>query len=529
MRQLSTDLQRNYTSHSVPHRLRRYRRPNLPVLFYNIIGRNWQAALRRIQTHPHEMYSVEDSSGDTPLHFACRLDPPVQVVESLMPICYEKNKEGATPLHVAASQRCSIDVISTMVDEKYSLDGQVVLTLSLTNMERTPLHYACSSFRGLGFDAFRVLLQATIKACSSRKVKDTVLQYDGGSADVLDDEMINDDISWVEEAVEEKNAFTLQDRKGNSPLSLLFKRYRERVKYVIRSLERTAPSPLSAARTIQDELGGLWLKARLLVCLMAESKKESTDSFEFLKEGEFNHGVDVIAQEAARWAAQRHQSNDYEKDDEDDDIVESDFRLVHSSVALTGYGCPLEMIRLAISVYPNQVREMDADGNLPLHIAAVSSGFVSSHTFSDEDSLVSNLSNLSASTLTKSPFAKVIRLLLDKYPEAIRIPHGTKGKLPLIMAIDAKQRTMEDGLQILIDAFPAALEAKDFDMKLYPNILSLLAQSKEVKVPKVIKQHGSPHRKFTQSKKVKVLPNAIFDCIKARPSLLSDYEASFSK
>ena len=207
--------------------------------------------------------------------------------------------------------------------------------------------------------------------------------------------------------------------------------------------------------------------------------------------------------------------------------MESDFRLVHSSVALTGYGCPLEMIRLAISVYPNQVREMDADGNLPLHIAAVSSGFVSSHTFSDEDSLVSNLSNLSASTLTISPFAKVIRLLLDKYPEAIRIPHGTKGELPLIMAIDAKQRTMEDGLKILIDAFPAALEAKDFDIKLYPNILSLLAQSKEVKVPKVIKQHGSPQRQFMQSKKV--LPNAIFDCIKARPSLLSDYEASFSK
>ena len=40
------------------------------------------------------------------------------------------------------------------------------------------------------------------------------------------------------------------------------------------------------------------------------------------------------------------------------------FRIVHASIGLTGYGCPLEMIRLAVSINPNQVREMDDEGNL---------------------------------------------------------------------------------------------------------------------------------------------------------------------
>ena len=40
------------------------------------------------------------------------------------------------------------------------------------------------------------------------------------------------------------------------------------------------------------------------------------------------------------------------------------FRIVHASVGLTGYGCPPEMIRLAVSINPHQIREMDEEGNL---------------------------------------------------------------------------------------------------------------------------------------------------------------------
>ena len=39
------------------------------------------------------------------------------------------------------------------------------LPLSLTKIGRAPLHYACLSFRGLGVEAFWILLYATIEVC----------------------------------------------------------------------------------------------------------------------------------------------------------------------------------------------------------------------------------------------------------------------------------------------------------------------------------------------------------------------------
>merc|ERR1711976_963594 len=140
-------------------------------------------------------------------------------------------------------------------------------------------------------------------------------------------------------------------------------------------------------------------------------------------------------------------------------------------------------IRLAISMYPNQVREMDEDGNLPLHIAAVATSYLPSSystlsSNSDEDSFISNLSNLSGLSCDKHPpFDRVIRMLLRSFKGASQIPHGYSGRLPLVLAIDARQRTMDDGLRALIEAYPAAIESKNYDQRLYPYILSTLGRA----------------------------------------------------
>lgn len=507
MRQLSTDLRRNNQQNTPNDRPRRYRRPNLPPLFYSIIGRNWVQALRRTATHPKEIFSVEDVSGDSPLHVAVKLDPPIQMVLALMPICNEKNREGATALHVAASHRCSAGVIKIMLETKFA-GNKGALTLSLSNRGRTPLHYACSSFRGLDVEAFRLLLEATIEA----HIQEGKSHFPSKDIDSQGDEF-----EW-EENTERANAFTMQDDLGYTPLSLLFKRYRERVKYVIRSLERKSIS--SSANIVQDELGSLWLKARLIVCLMAERQRDSVDNSDVSNEESCTR-EDAVAEEAARWAAQRHQSNnDFEN--EDDDEIGRKFRLVHASVALTGYGCPIEMIRLAMSVYPRQVMQMDEGGNLPLHIAAVASTFLPnkiSKPGSDEDSLMSSLSTLSGmSSDASKPFQKVIRMLLRFYPEAAQIPHGISGRLPLILAMDARQRTMDDGIKLLLEAYPAALESKEFDPKLYPYILSSVGKAKEVKFPT---KHRFP--RFGRKKKEivkKNIPAALYECLKAKPGIV---------
>jgi len=312
------------------------------------------------------------------------------------------------------------------------------------------------------------------------------------------------------------------------------------VKYVIRFLENKSSRSLSssaAAASVHEELGGLWLKARMIVCCMAQMRREG-DIDSALSGNQTDDACqkeDAIAIEAAKWAAQRHQSHsehDHEEDFEDDinvgDSTGRVFRLVHASVALAGYGCPKEMIQLAISVYPNQVREMDEEGALPLHIAAVASSYLPTNGFqsavsptrniSDEDSIISSISNLSefSSNNTSNPFQTVIRMLLKSYPEAARIPHGVSGRLPLILAIEAKKRTMGDGMKVLLEAYPAALEAQDLDPRLYPYIMAAIGKSREVKV-----RRKTRFPSFGKKEVVKrQVPIALFEAIRARPNLL---------
>ena len=79
----------------------------------------------------------------------------------------ENNTEGATPLHVAASHRCSAVVFSALVndvrdnsaaaaaaDSDPRTGTSLLLPLSLTNIGRSPLHHACLSFCGLDVEAF---------------------------------------------------------------------------------------------------------------------------------------------------------------------------------------------------------------------------------------------------------------------------------------------------------------------------------------------------------------------------------------
>jgi hypothetical protein len=179
------------------------------------------------------------------------------------------------------------------------------------------------------------------------------------------------------------------------------------------------------------------------------------------------------------------------------------------------------MIRLAMSVYPNQVREMDEEGNLPLHIAAVASSYLPENNpnmngcHSDEDSYMSCLSSSSGLSCKFLPsFHNVIRMLLESYPGAAKIPHGISGRLPFILAIEARKRSLNDGLRLLLEAFPSAIESKDLDPKLYPMILSILAKPKEVRV-------ASNHSRFGKQRDVKkYIPTALFNALQSRPSIL---------
>lgn len=482
MRQLLTDLRGNPIYFSARRRQRRYRHPNLPSLFYLVQNRSWDTVVHRARSHPHEITIQEDLSGNTPLHMACRLDPPHEVVRALIKAAQISNTEGATALHVAATHRCSADVIRVLLENDDA-------TSCLTRTGRAPIHYACVSFRGLGVEAFRILLEETLQK-GHVVVHEASHDFDDIDEDhiaVKDDE--NDASS--PRGSNMVNVMTMRDSTGHTPLGLLFRRYRERVRCVIKTItqlrtehEGTMAS-IAAAITVQADLGELWVKARIIVGRLTEERLQRegilADDSNVQSPGE-----EAVAQDAAAWAAERHRrSLRTSPPNRAATLGERQFRIVHASVGLTGYGCPPELIRLAISIHPDQVHEMDEDGNLPLHIAAVASSYTTNSNVegspttmsfpSDEDSSVSDMSFLSSATcVTTNAFDKVIRILLSHYPAAARIPHGRTGRLPLVMAIEGRRRTWEDGIKTLLDSFPPALESRKISTIYYPAILALI-------------------------------------------------------
>ena len=219
----------------------------------------------------------------------------------------------------------------------------------------------------------------------------------------------------------------------------------------------------------------------------------------------------------------------------------NNFRIVHASVGLTGYGCPPELIRLAISIHPNQVMEMDADGNLPIHIAVTAASYLAytnpieptnvittttntstaaaavsymanqfhnnNNTNSsynsvggdDHSSVMSDaaMSFFSTATVsqTTNPFDQVIKILLHQYPDSARVPQGKSGRLPLVLAIEeskiGRRRTWNDGIRTLLHAYPPALHNKKIiEPILYPHVLSLVAHNGTTPPPQQ-RQHPS--------------------------------------
>lgn len=452
------------------------RHPHLPQLFYLALNRNWDGVVHRARSHPHEIYEQEDVTGNTVLHIACRLDPTHEAVQALIDASSIPNAEGAIPLHIAATHRVSPAVMTVLLEAE---TPDCSPTSVLTRMGRAPIHYACFSFRGLSLPALQLLLEATLKTGH-------VISSNNDLEDLMEDDEYSQ-FDEEQETASKLNVVTLRDSTGQTPLGLLFRRYRERVRIVIQSMERL--HPLAAALRVQADLGELWEKARWIVTRLAQEAKPFAIA-EIQSPGEH-----AIAQEAAKWASERFVPAPTKHG-----LTRRNFRIVHASVSLTGYGCPPEMIRLALSIHPHQAKEMDEEGCLPIHNCAMAPSLVfnDSGRNDDDSSFISEFSIFSQTPQsTPNPFDKVFRILLQHYPAAARVPHGVSGKLPLTLALEC--RSWEDGIQTLLDAYPSALESKRwFPDAIYPWLLARIGNRPSLRKSR----------------------NAIFELLKAKPDLV---------
>jgi len=124
------------------------------------------------------------------------------------------------------------------------------------------------------------------------------------------------------------------------------------------------------------------------------------------------------------------------------------FRLLHACVGTRS--CPVRFVFLALNLWPEQLKEVDSDGNLPLHIAAFS---------------VSKRKHFRFNTLIK---------VLSMYPQAAQIPNKN-GVLPLQLAIQSG-KTWNEGIRELFEAYPEALTTLKIDFRYYPEILALAGE-----------------------------------------------------
>lgn len=370
MRQLWTDLRGNpiFTTPRAS-RLRsstssRFQHPHLPTLFYLVKNQAWLDVIRRSESHPQEVMVQEDGSHNTALHIACRLDPPIDVIRALQAASRMKNAEGCTPLHIAVSHRCSAPALEALLEcaakaptQQQQQQQHVAVPTTMTSYQsqsptadlsrygRAPIHYACMSFRGLEPQAFQMLLEATLKDGFVLLDNESHAQRLLGLDDFFTEEDEHDNSNnnnGNNKNQKRINVMTMRDTSGQTPLGLLFRRYRERMRRVICTVDRLfrehsdhpSKASLAAAITVHADLGELWERARYMVARLTEARlqreeeldaavssdnePQEGDCFCWGEENEVDDEDDdeddlpvspgeiAVAREAASWAAEKH-------------------------------------------------------------------------------------------------------------------------------------------------------------------------------------------------------------------------------
>jgi ankyrin repeat protein len=151
------------------------------------------------------------------------------------------------------------------------------------------------------------------------------------------------------------------------------------------------------------------------------------------------------------------------------------FRAVH---AASSVNCPRCVVRIAMVLFPEELLRRDEQNRLPIHIAAVSpvypvhdlrgEGFTLEDAFIDDDPEAARPKKKKSQSKYKEP--SVIDILLCGEPKAAgeRDPNG---QLPLHVAI-MRGKTLDEGVQALVEAFPDALTTPDSQTNLYPFMLA---------------------------------------------------------
>ncbi|KAL7546258.1 hypothetical protein ACHAWF_009592 [Thalassiosira exigua] len=150
-------------------------------------------------------------------------------------------------------------------------------------------------------------------------------------------------------------------------------------------------------------------------------------------------------------------------------------RILHAASALDIPRC---IVRIAMALFPQDLMSRDETNRLPLQIAAAAPVYIA-HDLTGEGY---NLDDVVYDEETDGPVHRpskkkskykepsVIDILLSREPTAAS-ERDPQGQLPLHVAI-MRGKTLEEGVQALVDAYPEALIMPDNQTNLYPFMLA---------------------------------------------------------
>ena len=143
---------------------------NRTVLFRHLLKKDWKAVMERTRTHPEEAATWIVTKGFNgslrflPLHKACVLAPPSEVIDKLMEAYPEGAKcvdqDGWLPIHCACFYGGTSIAIKTLL-EAHPKGSQL-----RDDEGRLPLHYAC--LKGASQEVVDTLLETYAKGAMSK-------------------------------------------------------------------------------------------------------------------------------------------------------------------------------------------------------------------------------------------------------------------------------------------------------------------------------------------------------------------------
>ena len=320
-----------------------------------------------------------------------------------------------TALHLVCRRQPPLEVVLALIRS-----NPVSPTL-LTVDGLTPLHFAC--YCGASPEVISVLIQTNKEATSlSEKRGKTPLHCTCAGFRNADREKV---IKMLLECY--SNAAILPDEKGRTPLALIFDNYAEEIEEEVQKESDSAYISLNSINTNENQQ-------------TSDSSQKKTIPREL---------QECFKLVSALLRAAYHGSIG-------DPPPKSDkFRILHASVGISD--SPPQFIKLLMRMNPGDEKEVDTQGKLPLHVAALTKLF--DETTRTSTTMVDFGASDDGSARIKQKMvdsATIIQELLSSYPDAASVC-DKDGKTPFLLALEAG-KPWDGGLSNIIQAHPQAFD-----------------------------------------------------------------------